>query len=254
MSLRLPPGSFHASLGENGAGKSTLVKCMMGYHRPDRGHLSLDGVRRDIHNPRQALRLGIGMVYQHFTLVPNMTAAENIVLGANHIRARHRLGSGARAIEAFQRDMPFHVDLDARVCSLAAGEKQKLEILKQLYLGRRVLILDEPTRVLTPAEADQVLGMLRDMTSRHAQRRADHAQVPRGDAFARRSPYCAQAASAEAARSASSRRRNWLAMMFGGARVRRRRTGQTRPATFASRSRPDGAERQGRGRRARTCR
>ena len=164
VSLRLPAGSFHALLGENGAGKSTLVKCMMGYHRPDRGHLSLDGVRRDIHNPRQALDAGIGLVYQHFTLVPNMTAAENIVLGRSPIARVIDWAAERAQIEAFQRDMPFHVDLGARISGLAAGEKQKLEILKQLYLGRRVLILDEPTSVLTPAEADQVLGLLRDMT------------------------------------------------------------------------------------------
>jgi len=164
VSLRLEPGSFHAILGENGAGKSTLVKCIMGYHRPDGGHLLVDGIRRDIHNPRQALDLGLGLVYQHFTLVPNMTAAENIVLGRNIIPRIIDWAAERARIEAFQRGMPFRVDLDAPITGLAAGEKQKLEILKQLYLGRRVLILDEPTSVLTPAEADQVLGLLRDMT------------------------------------------------------------------------------------------
>ncbi len=164
VSLRLEPGSFHAILGENGAGKSTLVKCIMGYHRPDSGHLLLDGKRCEIHNPRQALDLGLGMVYQHFTLVPNMTAAENIVLGRNNIPPVIDWAAERERIASFQRGMPFHVDLDARVTSLAAGEKQKLEILKQLYLGRRVLILDEPTSVLTPGEADQILGLLRDTT------------------------------------------------------------------------------------------
>lgn len=163
VSLHLEPGSFHAILGENGAGKSTLVKCIMGYHRPDAGYLMLDGMRRDVHNPRQAHDLGLGLVYQHFTLVPNMTAAENLVLGQNRLPAVIDWAGERTRIGAFQRDMPFRVDLDARITSLAAGEKQKLEILKQLYLGRRVLILDEPTSVLTPAEADQVLGLLRDM-------------------------------------------------------------------------------------------
>lgn len=164
VSVRLEPGSFHAILGENGAGKSTLVKCIMGYYRPDAGRLLLDGVQHDIHNPRQALALGLGLVYQHFTLVPNMTAAENLVLGQTHASPTIDWANERARIESFQRNMPFHVDLDARVTSLAAGEKQKLEILKQLYLGHRVMILDEPTSVLTPSEADQVLGMLRDLT------------------------------------------------------------------------------------------
>jgi general nucleoside transport system ATP-binding protein len=165
VSLRLQPGSFHAILGENGAGKSTLVKCIMGYYRPDAGSLLLEGVAHDIHNPRQALDLGLGLVYQHFTLVPNMTAAENLVLGRTHAARIIDWAAERARIEAFQRDMPFRIDLDARVTSLAAGEKQKLEILKQLYLGHRVLILDEPTSVLTPLEAKQVLGLLRDLTT-----------------------------------------------------------------------------------------
>jgi simple sugar transport system ATP-binding protein len=163
VSLAVVPGSFHAILGENGAGKSTLVKCIMGYHRPDAGQLLVDGVRRSVHNPRQALGLGLGLVYQHFTLVPSMTAAENLVLAQERIPAVIDWDEARARIAAFQRSMPFAVDPDARVTSLSAGEKQKLEILKQLYLGRRVLILDEPTSVLTPAEADEVLGMLRDL-------------------------------------------------------------------------------------------
>lgn len=164
VSLRLQPGEFHAILGENGAGKSTLVKCIMGYYRPDAGTLRLDGVMHDIHNTGQALALGIGLVYQHFTLVPNMTAAENLVLGRRRTTPIINWAAERARIDAFQRDMPFSVDLDARVAGLAAGEKQKLEILKQLYLGHRVLILDEPTSVLTPVEANQVLGLLRDLT------------------------------------------------------------------------------------------
>ena len=165
VTLRLPPGSFHAILGENGAGKSTLVKCVMGYHRPDAGHLRLDGVEREIHNPRDALALGLGLVYQHFTLVPNMTAAENLVLGSTRIPAVVDWPRERARIAAFQAAMPFSIDADAQVSQLSAGEKQKLEILKQLYLGRRVLILDEPTSVLTPAEADEVLGMLGKMAA-----------------------------------------------------------------------------------------
>ena len=161
VTLRLEPGSFHAILGENGAGKSTLVKCIMGYYRPDAGRLLVDGVPRDVSSPRQAHDLGLGLVYQHFTLVPNMTAAENLVLGRRDLPLRIDWKIERARMEAFERTMPFRVDLDAPVSGMAAGEKQKLEVLKQLYLGARVLILDEPTSVLTPAEADQVLGLLR---------------------------------------------------------------------------------------------
>ncbi|MGH7390871.1 MAG: ATP-binding cassette domain-containing protein, partial [Candidatus Rokuibacteriota bacterium] len=163
VSLRLRPGSVHAILGENGAGKSTLVKCTMGYHRPDAGRLLVDGRERTVAGPRQAHALGFGMVYQHFTLVPSMTVAENLVLGRDDLPPVVRWAAERERMEAFQRGMPFRFDLDRPVATLAAGEKQRLEILAQLYLGRRVLILDEPTSVLTPDEADQILGVVRDM-------------------------------------------------------------------------------------------
>jgi len=164
VSLRLAPGAFHAILGENGAGKSTLVKCMMGYHRPDAGHVLVDGQEHHVGGPRDAHRLGFGMVYQHFTLVPSMTVAENLVLGKDDLPAVIRWDVERESMKAFLSRMPFRVDLDRTVGALAAGEKQKIEILKQLFLGRRVLILDEPTSVLTPDEADQVLGVLGEMS------------------------------------------------------------------------------------------
>lgn len=164
VSLTLRPGTFHAVLGENGAGKSTLVKCIMGYHRPDAGRIVLDGRDCTVDNPRHAHALGFGMVYQHFTLVPSMTALENLVVADPALPAVVRWEEARARIEAFQRAMPFRIAMDRPVASLAAGEKQKLEIAKQLFLGRRLLILDEPTSVLTPDEADQVLGALRDLT------------------------------------------------------------------------------------------
>jgi simple sugar transport system ATP-binding protein len=165
VSLMLPPGSFHAILGENGAGKSTLVKCVMGYYHPDAGRVVVDGRPRAIAGPRDAHALGLGMVYQHFTLVPSMTVAENLVLGAPDLQAVVRWDEVRAHIDEFQRGMPFRLDPGRIAGSLAAGEKQRLEILKQLFLGRVVLILDEPTSVLTPDEADQILGVLRDMTA-----------------------------------------------------------------------------------------
>jgi general nucleoside transport system ATP-binding protein len=163
-SMKVREGSFHALLGENGAGKSTLVKCIMGYYAADEGQLIVGEREEDIRSPRQAHALGLGMVYQHFTLVPNMSVAENLVLVRDHIPALIDWKRERARLEEFIARMPFAIPLDAMAGSLAAGEKQKIEILKQLYLGRRFLILDEPTSVLTPAEADEILGLLRDMT------------------------------------------------------------------------------------------
>jgi simple sugar transport system ATP-binding protein len=150
-------------LGENGAGKSTLVKCVMGYHRASSGRVLLDGVEVTPDSPRRAQALGIGMVYQHFTLVPNLTAAENLVLARADLPFVINWRTEREALTAFMARMPFRVPLDAPVRSLAAGDKQKLEILKQLYLESRIVILDEPTSVLTPHEADDVLGRVRAM-------------------------------------------------------------------------------------------
>ena len=163
VAMKVEAGTFHALLGENGAGKSTLVKCIMGYYEPTSGDVLIDGREQVIDNPRAAHALGLGMVYQHFTLVPAMTVAENLVLARDHVPAVVDWKAEKERIGAFFDRMPFRLPLDARVSSISAGERQKCEILKQLYLDRRFLILDEPTSVLTPGEADEVLGLLRDM-------------------------------------------------------------------------------------------
>ena len=164
VSLRVAAGSFTALLGENGAGKSTLVKCLVGYYQPDAGEIVVGGREREIRSPHDAHALGIGMVYQHFTLVPSMTVAENLVMARDEVPAIVDWPAESQRLTAFMATVPFRLDLDRPVARLAAGEKQKVEILKQLYLRRRFMILDEPTSVLTPAEADEVLGMLRAMT------------------------------------------------------------------------------------------
>ena len=166
VSMRVGAGSVHALLGENGAGKSTLVKCVAGTQRPDGGAIVLDGRERDIANPVVARSLGIGMVYQHFTLAPGMTVAENLLLAGGRTPAVIDWAAQKRALEAFLETTPFRLDLDATPASLSAGEKQKLELLKQLYLKPRLLILDEPTSVLTPQEADEVLGYVRAVARR----------------------------------------------------------------------------------------
>jgi simple sugar transport system ATP-binding protein len=163
VSLQLRPGTVHALLGENGAGKSTLVKCIMGYYQADEGQVRVGGADAAIKSPRDAAALGIGMVYQHFTLVDNMTVAENLVLARRTLPFVFDWKAEHQNVGAFMERMPFSLDPGRPVRTLAAGEKQKLEILKQLYLGSSIVILDEPTSVLTPDEADEVLGLLRNM-------------------------------------------------------------------------------------------
>ncbi|MFM7425434.1 MAG: ABC transporter ATP-binding protein [Elainella sp.] len=165
VSLRLKPGTFHALLGENGAGKSTLVKCVMGFYTPTAGEILINGQKVEIHSPRDAHHHGIGMVYQHFTSVPAMTVAENLVLSRYGSSNLINWKAERAELEAFMAAAPFQVPLDLPIAQLAAGQKQKLEILKQLYLQSKILILDEPTSVLTPDEADEVLGLLREQVT-----------------------------------------------------------------------------------------
>jgi ABC-type uncharacterized transport system ATPase subunit len=187
VELKVRPGSFHALLGENGAGKSTLVKCIMGYYHPTEGDILVGGREQAIANPRDAhtrsARHGLPALHAG----AGMTVAENLVLARDDVPAVVDWPKEKKELEAFLARMPFKVPLDKRSSDLAAGEKQKLEILKQLYLKRRFLILDEPTSVLTPGEADEVLGMLRAMVvNGRADHPDDHAQVPRGDGVRRR--------------------------------------------------------------------
>ena len=162
VTMRVEPGSVHALLGENGAGKSTLVKCVAGFQVAEEGSILIDGREQDVANPVVARHLGIGMVYQHFTLAPGMTVAENLLLAGGKTPAVIDWKAQRAELKQFLATTPFTLNLDARPAELAAGEKQKLELLKQLYLKPRLLILDEPTSVLTPQEADEVLGHVRE--------------------------------------------------------------------------------------------
>ncbi|MDN8616403.1 ABC transporter ATP-binding protein [Variovorax ginsengisoli] len=162
VTMHVAPGTVHALLGENGAGKSTLVKCVAGFQRAEEGAILIDGREQDIANPVVARMLGIGMVYQHFTLAPGMTVAENLLLAGGKTPALIDWKRKRAELKDFLATTPFSLDLDVRPSELAAGEKQKLELLKQLYLKPRLLILDEPTSVLTPQEADEVLGHVRE--------------------------------------------------------------------------------------------
>lgn len=160
VTLSLKKGSVHALLGENGAGKSTLVKCIMGYYLPTQGELMLKCKQVEISSPQQAAALGLGMVYQHFTLIPNMTIAENIVLSRPKLPTVINWKSETEILAKKMATMPFQFDLNRNVNTLSVGEKQKVEITKQLLLDTEVLILDEPTSVLTPTEADEVLDKI----------------------------------------------------------------------------------------------
>ncbi len=163
VSMKVHPATVHGLLGENGAGKSTLVKCLLGYYRADEGSLLVDDKEVTIERPADADALGLGMVYQHFTLVPSMTVAENLVMARRNVPGVIDWRSELAQLEDFMRGMPFKVPLTVEAGSLAAGERQKTEIVKQLYLQRRFLVLDEPTSVLTPQEADEMLGLVRDL-------------------------------------------------------------------------------------------
>ncbi|WP_051504619.1 ABC transporter ATP-binding protein [Robbsia andropogonis] len=164
VSMKVRSGTIHALLGENGAGKSTLVKGLVGYGLLDQGQMIADTREVSIASPRDAQALGIGMVYQHFTLATGLSVEENLLLARGALPWQIDWKRERAALTAFMQSMPFQLPLSVPVASLAAGEKQKLEILKQLYLQQRLLILDEPTSVLTPQEADDVLGLMRTLT------------------------------------------------------------------------------------------
>ena len=166
VSLAVRSGTIHGIVGENGAGKSTLMGILYGYYQPDRGEILVRGEPTAIRSAQDALAAGIGMVHQHFMLVEPFTVVENVVLGAEGVfRLEPALARARAALQRLGRDYHLEVDPDARVADLSVGQRQRVEILKALYRGADVLILDEPTAVLTPAEADhlfQILGSLRD--------------------------------------------------------------------------------------------
>jgi len=167
VSLELAPGEIHALVGENGAGKSTLMRVLYGLLQPDAGTIAVDGRTVRIHRPADAMRLGLGMVHQHFMLVDTLTVAENIVLGREPHSPFGGLNRSAAEAEvaalAARHRLP--VDPRARVSQLAVGVQQRVEILKALHHDARVLILDEPTAVLTPHEVDELFQVLRALNA-----------------------------------------------------------------------------------------
>jgi simple sugar transport system ATP-binding protein len=162
INLHIPANTIHAIVGENGAGKSTIMKILYGFYTADEGEIWVDGERRDIRNPHDAIALGLGMVHQHFMLVPPMTVLENIVLGAEPGNAAKIDFQKAEAeVNKLSKDFGFDIDPHKRVEQLSVGQQQRVEVLKALYRGARILILDEPTAVLTPQEVEDFFKILR---------------------------------------------------------------------------------------------
>jgi simple sugar transport system ATP-binding protein len=163
VSFEAAAGEVHALLGENGAGKTTLCNLLMGLYRPDEGKLFINGKPVRFHSPRDAQNAGIFMVHQHLRLVESMTVAENVVLGWSKSRLRFSPRKVEKMVAEAADRFQMPVDPKARIWQLSLGERQRVEILKALYRGARILILDEPTTVLTPQEADQLFSSVRDM-------------------------------------------------------------------------------------------
>ena len=162
VSLEVQQGEVHGLVGENGSGKTTLCRILAGYHAPDSGSVELDGVAVHFASPKDAHRAGVFMVEQHFSLVERATVAENVALGFSDAhRVWHSPKRLERTIDAAAREFGIGLDVTARVSDLQVGQRQRVEILKALYRAARVLILDEPTAVLTPQEADNLFTHLR---------------------------------------------------------------------------------------------
>ena len=164
IALTVTSGHIHGIVGENGAGKSTLVSILYGFYQADHGRIEIDGQTADIRNTADAIALGIGMVHQHFMLVPSFTVLENIILGHEKRKGGKSLDDemalARQELTALAQQYGLDVDLDAVVSTLSVGLQQRVEILKTLYRGARLLILDEPTGVLTPQETDQLFDIL----------------------------------------------------------------------------------------------
>jgi general nucleoside transport system ATP-binding protein len=159
-------GEIHALLGENGAGKSTLMKILYGLYQPDAGEIYLDGRRIEIHSPTDSINHGIGMIHQHFMLVENMTVAENVALGLRSSRApRLDLDVVSERIRQLVARYRLQVDPNAVINRLAVGQRQRVEIIKALYRGAALLVLDEPTAVLTPQEVEDISVIFRQMAN-----------------------------------------------------------------------------------------
>ncbi|KLU60144.1 ribose import ATP-binding protein RbsA [Peptococcaceae bacterium CEB3] len=160
VNLQLRDGEIHAILGENGAGKSTLMKIIYGLYQADSGSVSLYGQEMHFTSPRQAIQAGIGMVHQHFMLIPALTAAENIVLGGEPGKVHYRRKENEEMVRQLSKQYHLEIDPSVKVSDLTVGLQQRVEILKVFYRKAKVLILDEPTALLTPQEVEELIGVM----------------------------------------------------------------------------------------------
>ncbi|MER3544046.1 MAG: heme ABC transporter ATP-binding protein [Chloroflexota bacterium] len=167
IDLTLEEGEIHALLGENGAGKTTLMNLLYGLYQPDEGEIIVRGQPVDIHSPSDAIAMGIGMVHQHFMLVPVLTVTENVMLGVESLKNGIFLDRAAAAqrIRAISQQYGLEVDPDAYIKDLPVGVQQRVEIIKLLYRYADILILDEPTAVLTPQEAEELFKVMRSLAA-----------------------------------------------------------------------------------------
>ncbi|MDX8457328.1 ABC transporter ATP-binding protein [Mesorhizobium humile] len=164
INLEVARGTIHGIVGENGAGKSTLMSILYGFYQADSGEIRVDGKPVSIHTSNDAIALGIGMVHQHFMLVDNFTVLENVILGAeNDALLKSSIAKARSELDRLEREYGLEVEPDAVIEELAVGLQQRVEILKALYRGAEILILDEPTGVLTPAEADHLFRILKQL-------------------------------------------------------------------------------------------
>ena len=164
VSFDVRPGEIHCLLGENGAGKSTLAECIYGFYQPEQGEIVVDGEPVQMSSPAEAIGRGIGMVHQHFVLVPTLSVLENIIVGTNTSGMLLDLGKAEKEVKGLCERYCVELDLATKVWQLPVGQQQWVEILKVLYVGARLLILDEPTAVLTPQESRALFEILKMMT------------------------------------------------------------------------------------------
>ncbi|MHB8071854.1 MAG: ABC transporter ATP-binding protein [Candidatus Cryosericum sp.] len=163
VNFELRKGEIHTLLGENGAGKSTLMNVLDGIYYPDEGEITIEGKRADLRSPLDSMEHGIGMIHQHFMLVESLSVIENVVLGLESQGFYIDKKAVAARIETIAKKYGFRVDPYAKIWQLSVGEQQRVEIIKALFKGARILILDEPTAVLTPQESEELFGILREM-------------------------------------------------------------------------------------------
>lgn len=164
INFEVKKGEIRALLGENGAGKTTLMNILYGLYQPDEGEIFIGGEKVSLTSPREAINLGIGMVHQHFMLVPTLSVTENVIIGLKELGFLLDLDNVEKEIEKISKKYGLRVDPKAKIWQLSVGEQQRVEIIKMLYRGAKIMILDEPTSVLTPQESNSLFEILKKMT------------------------------------------------------------------------------------------